>query len=91
VTGVTQVAIPGSPFLQEHAFVLNGQRMRDLGTLGGKFSVGYAINRWGWVAGRSQLADAERALDYRARGHAGRARGAGGRPCDDTGPGVQLL
>jgi probable HAF family extracellular repeat protein len=59
VTGITQVAIPGLPYLQEHAFVWNGQRMRDLGTLGGKFSIGYGINRWGWVAGRSQLADEE--------------------------------
>jgi probable HAF family extracellular repeat protein len=59
VTGATQVAIPGTPFLQEHAFVWNGQHMHDLGTLGGTYSVGYAINRWGWVAGRSQLADEE--------------------------------
>jgi probable HAF family extracellular repeat protein len=48
VTGGTYVG-DGS---QRHAFIHDGRRMRSLGTLGGDYSGGYAINRWDWVAGQ---------------------------------------
>lgn len=38
-----------------HAYLWNGSTMQDLGTFGGRFSTGYAVNSLGHVVGRSEL------------------------------------
>ncbi|MDJ0806897.1 MAG: hypothetical protein QNJ78_08710, partial [Gammaproteobacteria bacterium] len=40
-----------------HAFLYDGNRMHDLGTLGGENSYGYGINNQAHVTGMSQIAD----------------------------------
>ena len=42
-----------------HAFLWDGTRMQDLGTLGGAYSVGVAINASGQVTGYADTADGE--------------------------------
>jgi probable HAF family extracellular repeat protein len=44
--------IPG----ETHAYLWNGTTMQDLGTLGGSYSHGHAINAGGWVTGWSEIA-----------------------------------
>ena len=42
-----------------HAFLWDGTRMQDLGTLGGTSSVGHAINDSGQVTGFADTADGD--------------------------------
>lgn len=73
VVGRSQVAItpgtsPNTDMAPYHAFVYNGGRLTDLGTLGGNNSAAYGINNSGYVVGTSQIAGdaATRAFIYRS-------------------------
>ena len=48
------IAVPG-----EYAFMWQDGVMTDLGTLGGTYSIAYAINDNGWIVGTSETADGQ--------------------------------
>jgi probable HAF family extracellular repeat protein len=57
VTGGSFVGPPTPPELAFHAFLYSAGSMTDLGTLGGQYSVGQAINNSGQVVGWAGTAD----------------------------------
>jgi probable HAF family extracellular repeat protein len=63
VTGTRQ----GPGATESHAYLFTAGKFKDLGTLGGSYSIGHALNSNGHVAGESSLAT------HHGTGHASRA------------------